>query len=36
VTLNTISSIDFVTNPPKRDVSNTKSKGHDTSKVHNH
>ena len=33
VTLNTIFSVDFVTNPPKRDGFATKSKGHDTSNL---
>ena len=33
--LNTILSIGFVTNPPKGDDSNTKSKRHETSKSHN-
>ena len=35
VKLNIIFSEDFMTNPPNRDGSNTKSKGHDTSKSHN-
>jgi hypothetical protein len=35
VTLNTIFSVNFVTTRHERDDSNTKSKGHDTSKSHN-
>ena len=35
VTLNIVFSADFVTNPPKRDGSTTKSKGHDISNAHN-
>ena len=33
VTLNTTFSVDFAINPPKKDGSNTKLEGHDTSKI---
>ena len=35
VTLNTTFSVDFVTNSPKRDGTDTKPKGHDTLKSRN-